>query len=138
MEKYFKTPIAQQNYKEASTRDSSTNYRRRRSGVSRLIVSVGQILTKIMLNAKKILITTESHEIYVLRNTSEAPLRSYCSECSEETEFLTIDDAVCTSRVSTIDLVDLHRLNRLHTAEAASGHLLVCHESLKTIFHGEK
>jgi hypothetical protein len=138
LEKYFKTPIPQQKYKgsvgdrfvrqipaEAIGRKQADCFRR-------------QILTKFMVNAKKILITTESHEIYVLRNTSEAPLRSYCAGCGEETEFLTIDDAVCTSRASTIDLMAMYRLGRLHTAEAASGHLLVCRESLKTLCYGDQ
>ena len=55
-----------------------------------------------MENAKKILITTESHEIFVLRNTAVAPLRSHCEMCGGETEFLTMDEAVCSSRVRTV------------------------------------
>jgi hypothetical protein len=86
-----------------------------------------------MVNAKKILITTESHEVYVLRNTSDAPLRSYCSGCRQETEFLTIDDAVCESRVSTVELMALYGLHGIHTVEAASGHLLICSNSLVEI-----
>jgi hypothetical protein len=138
LEKYFKTPIAQQKYKgsvddrfvrqipaEAIGRKQADCFRR-------------QILTKLMVNAKKILITTESHEVFVLRNTSEAPLRSYCSACCEETVFLTIDDAVCTSRISTVNLMSMYRLGRIHTAEAASGHLLVCRESLKAFCYGDK
>ncbi len=88
------------------------------------------ILTKNMVNAKKILITSESHEIIVLRNASEYPLRDDCEQCGRSVDFVTIDEAVCTSKLSTLVIVKQTAAGELHTIEAASGHLLICRDSL--------
>jgi hypothetical protein len=135
LDKKFKTHLGAKSYNEGSTAKKALSgfgggdralevadcFRRRR------------FYTKKMVNSKKILVTTESHEIYILRNTREVSLRAPCSGCAEETEFLTIDEAVRVSHRPTVELVEQSRIGILHSIEAASGHLLICQRSLSEI-----
>ena len=83
-----------------------------------------------MAVAKKIWIETESHEVFIIRVTRKSDLHGFCKECSADTELLTIDEAVASSGVRTIDLVGYVRESRVHYLETVSGHLLICARSL--------
>jgi hypothetical protein len=81
-------------------------------------------------NAKKIVITTESHETLILRLGPKRRAFGHCGECRKEVEMLTIDQAVSISGFRTSELVRRIGLGEIHGIETESGHLLVCGESL--------
>ncbi len=84
-----------------------------------------------MSNARKILIETESHEIFIVRGDGKSEVRGFCEGCSAETELLTLDEAVSHGGSSTLEI--MRRLNdgEIHFLETASGHLLICRKSLQ-------
>lgn len=86
-----------------------------------------------MAIAKKILIETESHEIFIIRVNGKSDLRGFCKSCSADTELLTLDEAVAFSGVGTLDLVADAREGKVHYLETASGHLLICARSLEAV-----
>jgi hypothetical protein len=89
------------------------------------------------LNAKKILITTESHEVFILRTDKRDHAYGKCPRCSLEVEILTLDQAISLSGLRTVELVRLIEADEIHSIETYSGHLLVCKDSLdKTAARG--
>ena len=83
--------------------------------------------------SKKYLITTESHEIFIVRQNENKTFRGFCSECQKEVEMLTLDAVTSNTGRPTRDLLQLIENNLIHSNESASGHLLVCRNSLKEI-----
>lgn len=79
--------------------------------------------------AKKIVITTEKHELFVLLNGHQ-PIYRFCGECKCEVELLSIDLAVSLVQKRTHELFDLIERGVIHTTETATGHLLICKQSL--------
>lgn len=82
-------------------------------------------------NAKKILIETETHEIFVVRVSSRSGLRGYCALCAADGDLLTLDESVAFSKTGTLELMDIIRAGSIHSLEASGGHLLVCKNSLE-------
>ena len=82
------------------------------------------------MNAKKILITTESHEVFILRTDKRDHAYGLCRDCGREVEILTLDQAISLSGIRTGELVRLTEANRIHSIETSMGHLLVCKDSL--------
>lgn len=80
--------------------------------------------------AKKYLITTETHEIFVVRAGSR-PVRADCLECAREVEMLNLDAAVTSSKIPAFAIFRLIEDGRLHALETSAGHLLICRNSLK-------
>ena len=85
------------------------------------------------MNAKKILITTESHEVFILRTDRRDHAYGLCPVCGREVEILTLDQAVSLSGIRTGALVRLTEANSVHSIETSMGHLLVCKNSLDEI-----
>ena len=83
-----------------------------------------------MANATKILITTESHETFILSVTSKKRAVGQCSQCEKEVEMLSVDQAVSATGVKTSELVRRIESNEIHGIETGSGHLLICARSL--------
>ena len=83
-----------------------------------------------MANAKKIFVATESHEIFIVRVNGKSDVRGFCPECGMETELLTMDGAVSVSGATTLEIMKYIRESKLHNLETASGHLLICRDSL--------
>ncbi len=90
-----------------------------------------------MTNAKKILITTESHEIFIVRMNGKSHIRGFCPNCTFEVEILTLDEAVSFSAKHTRELIRQIETDAVHSIETTSGHLLVCQNSLKDFLKGE-
>ncbi len=63
------------------------------------------ILKQMATKAKKILITTESHEVFVVRRGEEKSWRGFCPRCTTEVELLTLDTAVSVSGHTTRELL---------------------------------
>jgi hypothetical protein len=81
--------------------------------------------------SKKILITTESHERLVVRQTENQIFWGFCSDCGKEVEMLTLDAVTSNTGIRTRELWRLIEENLVHSLEIESGHLLICLNSLK-------
>jgi hypothetical protein len=82
---------------------------------------------------KKFLITSESHEIFIVRRNSNNTIQGFCSECQKEVEMLTLDSITSNTGRRTRELVQLIENNLIHSTETATGHLLICLDSLQQI-----
>lgn len=78
---------------------------------------------------KKYLITTEEHEIFIVRNGHEKIL-GFCFECQAEVEFVNLDSAVSLSGIRTREIFHLSEKGKIHSLETKTGHWLICRESL--------
>lgn len=88
------------------------------------------IVNQKMAIAKRILIETESREIFIIHVNRKSSLIGFCSECGGEEGLLTLDEAVSLSGITTMELLKLLNDGSLHHLETESGHMLVCRESL--------
>jgi len=83
-----------------------------------------------MAKAKKILITTESFETFVLQIDRRGKAFGHCIRCGRDIELLSMDQAVTASGIRTRELIRLIEANEIHGIETEAGHLLVCAESI--------
>src|SRR5690349_10244620 len=98
-----------------------------------LLVRSEPIVNQHLVNAKKIFITTESHEVFVLRTGQRELAFGNCRECGNEVQILTLDGAISLSGIRTAELVRLAETNTVHSIETSTGHLLICKESLENV-----
>jgi len=78
-------------------------------------------------SAKKIITTTRRREFFVVRRRFRCSL--FCERCAAESEFLTLDDAVLFSGLTTREIVRLVEAGEIHFAETVGGHLFICSNS---------
>lgn len=90
-----------------------------------------------MTNLKKILITTESREVFIVRLAGGSNIQGFCALCMEEVGLLTLDEAVSFSARTTRTIFRQIECAEIHSIETASGHLLVCRNSLTNYLQGE-
>ena len=83
-----------------------------------------------MANAKKILATTVSHEIFVIRANDECEVRGFCEACAGEVGMLTLYASVILSGITAREIVRLLNEEAVHSIEVARGHLFICEPSL--------
>lgn len=91
-----------------------------------------------MANAKKILITTETSEIFILRVNRQRAVTGFCAGCAAETELLTLDEAVSVSSRTALELIEGMRSGAVHYIETPSGHLLICLNSAGAEDRGQR
>ena len=84
-----------------------------------------------MTLAKRILITTESHEVFTLHVNSERGAGGFCRSCNAEVEMLSLEQGVSLTGIHTRDLVRLIDAAEIHAIETNTGHYLVCANSAK-------
>ena len=82
------------------------------------------------MNGKQILITTESHEMFVVRHSNGPVMRAYCPECDRNVEMLNFDAAVSRSGIGARELIQRSESGDVHSIESVTGHLMICIESL--------
>jgi hypothetical protein len=80
--------------------------------------------------AKKLLITTVSHEVFIVRVNRHTNILGFCSACNAEVEMLTFDTAVSVSGIGGDEIARQVVADEIHSIKTASGHLLVCKRSL--------
>ncbi len=80
---------------------------------------------------KKILITTERHEILIVRQISGHKIPGFCPKCNEKVEMINFDDAVSQSGVGGREMLNRSEDGEIHLVESATGHLLICKGSPK-------
>ena len=88
------------------------------------------ILSQMRSKAKKLLITTQRHEIFVIDLGAAALVVGYCETCGAEAEMLTLDSAVKVSGISARLIIERIGKAQIHSIEIANGHLLICRNSL--------
>ena len=86
-----------------------------------------------MKNAKKILITSATSEIFILRRGRQNAIRGFCEICEAEVEMLDLNAAVSVFRLGTREIIRQMETGAIHSTDTAGGHLLVCTESLQTL-----
>ncbi|MGH7783875.1 MAG: hypothetical protein ACREO5_08580 [Candidatus Binatia bacterium] len=84
-----------------------------------------------MTNAKKILITRETHETFILRINNKNRAFGFCPGCENEVEIVSLDEAVSISGLRTSELVRRAEIGSIHAIETEGGHLLFCRESME-------
>jgi hypothetical protein len=96
-----------------------------------MIVSVCEpIVNQMPKKLKKFLITTEKHEILIVRQQGQKTLRGFCPQCQAEVDLLSFDSATKISGIGWRALVRGFESGKFHTAESADGHLLICRDSI--------
>lgn len=80
---------------------------------------------------KKYLITTESHEVWVVRRNGVKAIRGFCLECEKEVEMMTLDSALNLSGISIRRLVHLAEKGEIHFRENEAGNMFLCDLSIK-------
>ncbi len=93
--------------------------------------SLEPIVNQKMKNAKKILITSATSEIFILQHGRQKAIRGFCPICEREVEMLTLDEAVHEGGQSARAIVRRVEQGNLHFAETDNGHLLICAASLE-------
>src|SRR5687767_10318740 len=83
-----------------------------------------------MANAKKILVTTVSHELFIRHDKPGERIYQDCPGCGSKAEMLTLDEAVCRSKYSGREILRSVENGEVHFVETASRHLLICGASL--------
>jgi hypothetical protein len=81
-------------------------------------------------NTKKILIETESREIFIVRRNGKEIIRGSCRSCAVEAEMLDLNTAVSFSGLGARELIRQIEGGGIHSLEIESGHLLICKTSL--------
>lgn len=93
--------------------------------------SLEPIVNQKMKNSKKILITSATSEIFILRRGWQKAIRGFCEICQSETEMLDLDSAVNIFRRGIREIIHQIETGAIHSTETTSGHLLVCQNSLQ-------
>ncbi len=89
------------------------------------------------VNTKRILIETESHEIFVFSLNGRSSINELCEACGQNVELQTLDSAVSNYGISALEILKLVDKRKLHYLETASRHLLICRNSLEEMFSRE-
>ena len=84
-----------------------------------------------MKNAKKILITCATSEIFILRHGRQKAIRGFCKICEAETEMLDLNSAVNVFCLGMREIIRQIETGAIHSTETTSGYLLVCQNSLQ-------
>jgi len=79
---------------------------------------------------KKFRITTEKHEVFIVRQNGQRTVQGFCPSCSAGVEMLDFDSAISFSGISGRELIRRFELGEVHSIETANGHLLICKQSL--------
>ena len=87
--------------------------------------------TKPMVNAKRILIETDTTETFRVRITGSRAVRLYCRDCEATDEMLDLNAAADVLGASAREIVTRVESGELHAPEVSSGHLLICRASLE-------
>lgn len=90
-----------------------------------------------MANTKKILITTETHEVFRLSFNERGKAFGFCCDCNSEAEIVTLDQAVWIMRIGARELIAMADEKAIHAIETESGHFFICMNSLSNKNHSQ-
>ena len=83
-----------------------------------------------MKNAKRILITTTSREVFIVRRNGKEVIHGFCPDCGQEVQMLTLDQSIHACGQSAREIVRRVENGDVHFQETADGLLLLCKKSL--------
>ena len=84
-----------------------------------------------MKKAKKILITTVTHEVVIMRRCRMSTIRAFCPPCGAETQMLELNEAGAFYGAGERELIRQIENNALHSIEGSNGRLFICEVSLR-------
>ena len=82
------------------------------------------------MRTKKTVITSERHEVLVIRQAPAGAARAWCADCAAEVWMLRPEQAAGLTGASTRAIYRRAEAGLLHFAETVDGLLLVCPKSL--------
>ena len=75
-------------------------------------------------------ITSESHELFIVRRAAEQPIRMWCSECDAEVDMLKPEEAAAIAGVSTRTIYAWIEAGHINHTETGEGNVVVCPKCL--------
>jgi hypothetical protein len=79
---------------------------------------------------KTTIITTETHEVLIVKRRAEPSIRMWCGDCAAEVEMLRPEEAAVIANVSTRTIYRWIEAAQIHHQENAEGNVLVCPDLL--------
>ena len=83
---------------------------------------------------RQIVITAEKSETFIIRQLPNGPVRSWCSQCREEIECLTVDQTTMLTGLSARKIFRLVESEGIHFCEMEAGQLFICPNSALDLF----
>ena len=84
-----------------------------------------------MAITKRILITTERHDVLIVRQSGRKTNRGWCPQCLAEVEMLSFVSSLSFFGSCAREFIRQIESGVIHSIEDASGHLLICLKSLE-------
>ncbi len=75
-------------------------------------------------------ITSESHELFIVRRGAEQPIRMWCPDCAAEVDMLKPEEAAVIANVDTRTIYRWIEAAQIHHGESGEGNVLVCPRQL--------
>jgi len=75
---------------------------------------------------KTTVITSETHEVLIVRSSAARATRMWCPVCAEELEMLKPDEAAVVADVNTRTIYAWIEAGRIHHAELPGGEVMIC------------
>lgn len=75
-------------------------------------------------------ITSESHELFIVRRGAEQPIRVWCPDCAAEVDMLKPEEAAAIANVSTRTIYVWLEAGEIDHTETSEGNVLVCPKCL--------
>ena len=83
------------------------------------------------MDKKKITtITSETHEVLIVRRGGGDSIRMWCANCAAEVEMLKPEEAAAIASVSTRTIYRWIEAAQIHHCESAGGNVVVCPNQL--------
>lgn len=83
-----------------------------------------------MEKRRKTIITSETHEVLVVRRPLSPAIRIWCPVCAEELDMLKPEEAAAVANVNTRTIYAWVETGRIHHTETSGGEVLICPRQL--------
>ncbi|MGH9907900.1 MAG: helix-turn-helix domain-containing protein [Pyrinomonadaceae bacterium] len=83
-----------------------------------------------MEKKKTTTITSETHEVFIVRRRAEPSIRMWCADCAAEVEMLKPEEAAAIANVSTRTIYRWIEDAQIHHCESVGGNVVVCPKQL--------
>lgn len=91
-----------------------------------------------MKKAKSTIITSETHEVLVIRRPKLQSIRAWCAGCNAEVEMLTLEEATSMTLVEMRRIFQWVEAGHIHFMETPNHALLICLSSLVSVSAGSE
>lgn len=79
-----------------------------------------------MEKKKTTTITSETHEVFIVRRGSGYSIRMWCGDCATEVEMLKPEEAAAIANVTTRTIYRWIEAAQIHHSESTEGNVVVC------------